>query len=216
VGSFRVGDDIVDLAAQPFPSARFVARVFSPFERRLLDRSPDPARTCWTLWAAKEAAFKVGRKLDPSLIFAHSRFEVRPERDAWAADDRPRRGRVVHANFAVAVRWMETDGFVHCVARFGDGRVAWAVKEWRSWRPRHVLTAAEIRSSRGTAESILARCLAHELLDELQAPRAVQLLRPGCSDGPPRVSPCEGGWDVSLSHDGRFVSAAVASLEAQP
>jgi phosphopantetheinyl transferase (holo-ACP synthase) len=212
-----VGDDVVDLAAQCLPSARFVGRVFTPFERRLLNHSHDPGRTCWMLWAAKEAAFKVAQKLDPDVVFAHVLFEVVPERHAAAAPERALlRGRVVHPDFEVSVGWTETDGFVHCVARFGDARVAYAVKDRRLWTPRRSLTAAEIRSSRGTAESVLARCLAHELLDQLQAPRAVQLLRPGHVGGPPRVSPCEGAWDISLSHDGRYVSAAVASLEAQP
>jgi hypothetical protein len=49
--------------------------VFSPAERQRVsgDRS-----ALWLNWAAKEAAYKAVKRLDPSIIFEHSRFEYHP------------------------------------------------------------------------------------------------------------------------------------------
>jgi hypothetical protein len=41
----------------------------------------DPCAAFWTLFAAKEAAYKVLAKLRPATIFAHRRFEVGPRAD---------------------------------------------------------------------------------------------------------------------------------------
>ncbi len=59
-----VGNDIVDLGDAETcngPShPGFDARVFAPVERRALAASPAPNRLRWSLWAAKEAAYKLG------------------------------------------------------------------------------------------------------------------------------------------------------------
>jgi hypothetical protein len=75
-----VGNDVVDLgdpetrAGAQHP--RFDARVFCAEERALLQAQADPVRLRWALWAAKEAAFKVARKLAPATVFAPRRFRV--------------------------------------------------------------------------------------------------------------------------------------------
>ncbi len=76
-----IGNDVVDLAdpeTRPGTShPRFDARVFGPDELAALAADPAPARLRWTLWAAKEAAYKVARKLEPRTVFAPRRFRVR-------------------------------------------------------------------------------------------------------------------------------------------
>ncbi len=76
-----IGNDVVDLAdPESRPGAshpRFDARVFGPDELAALAAEPEPARLRWTLWAAKEAGYKVARKLAPRTIFAPRRFQVR-------------------------------------------------------------------------------------------------------------------------------------------
>ena len=61
-----VGNDVVDLSdprwAHKEGDERFLARVFTPSERRAIEAAPDPARALWAHWAAKEAAFKVVSK----------------------------------------------------------------------------------------------------------------------------------------------------------
>ena len=75
-----VGNDVVDLrdpeSAPETLHPRFDTRVFSEAERAAIAASPDAARLRWKLWAAKEAAYKLARKISPTTIFAPARFEV--------------------------------------------------------------------------------------------------------------------------------------------
>ena len=55
---------------------RFDERVFAAAEIECLRRSRAPERLRWVLWAAKESAYKVAKKLDPRTIFSPSRIVV--------------------------------------------------------------------------------------------------------------------------------------------
>ena len=86
-----IGNDLVDLRAREASGksgdARFVARVFTARETELIARSSNPDAALWALWAAKEAAYKVAKKLRPDVIFAHSRYEVIPDGAERASGD---------------------------------------------------------------------------------------------------------------------------------
>ena len=62
-----VGNDIVDLRDPQSRSEslhpRFDTRVFSERERRIIGEAADSERVRWKLWAAKEAAYKLMRKM---------------------------------------------------------------------------------------------------------------------------------------------------------
>lgn len=145
-----IGNDLVDLrareAAGKAGDARFVARVFTEQEAKLIASSPSPDATLWMLWTAKEAAYKVAKKLRPDVIFAHSRYEVIPDDGALAgggdgsttlADSVPwssasvgsvlRYGRVRLQGLdgldgtSFPVEWRLSPSFVHCVAMDADG-----------------------------------------------------------------------------------------------
>lgn len=107
-----IGNDVVDLDdGDSLPGARhrsFDARVFSCGERELLARSAHPDRTRWVLWAAKESAYKAARRLDPTTVFAPSRFVV-----ALHAQDR---ATVTAAGRCFAVDVIATRHYVHAVA----------------------------------------------------------------------------------------------------
>lgn len=82
-----VGVDVVDLTAprtmERASDARFLQRVFSPEERERIRVSPAPDRVLWTIWAAKEAAFKVISKMAGSPpVFRHADFRVAGPPDA--------------------------------------------------------------------------------------------------------------------------------------
>ncbi|MEO2158087.1 MAG: 4'-phosphopantetheinyl transferase superfamily protein [bacterium] len=75
-----VGNDLVDLL-DPQADPRsihqgFDARVMTTEENRLVLSALDPHRLRWMLWAAKESAFKVVKKMDPSAVFHPKAFEV--------------------------------------------------------------------------------------------------------------------------------------------
>ena len=107
-----IGNDVVDLEdPETRPGAhhpRFDARVFAGAELNWLRRSGAPERLRWMLWAAKEAAYKVARKLDPRAAFAPARFAVQL--------DGSLRGRVEHAGRSLWLAVREDASSVHAIA----------------------------------------------------------------------------------------------------
>jgi len=106
-----VGNDVVDLR-HPLnhPDTihpRFDSRVFSEREIALLAASGQAHRTRWSLWAAKESAFKALRKLDPQVRFIPRDFAVHLNGERADVDHRLGRFDV----------WLDqTDHWVHAVA----------------------------------------------------------------------------------------------------
>ncbi len=120
-----VGNDVVDLRdtdADPGTlHPRFDARVFSRAERGRLAASPDVVRERWSLWAAKEASYKLARKHDSSTVFSPIRFEVDLEAErslapAAAQLGKVRTGRVSHGDREYRVRVSNGADFVHAIA----------------------------------------------------------------------------------------------------
>jgi len=111
-----LGNDVVDLAdreaAAGATHARFDERVFAASEREAIERSAFPERLRWTLWAAKESAFKAARKIDPRIVLSHRRFEVAVEDDHACT--------VTHGASRWTVRTRCHDGAVHAVAVAAD------------------------------------------------------------------------------------------------
>lgn len=212
-----LGADVVDLAQaarSPYVARRFAARVLSSRERARLGEADGAERGLWRYWAAKEAAFKLGCRLDPRMRFDHARFEVEGE---------GARGVVRHPELEAEVRWTEGEGWIHAVA-FEAEPAAWlAAVEAMEPLAREVGSLAPVElASAPHHDSRAARVLAHRLLAALGAPFDIALIR---TAGPTAVSGLDGAplgdqaarsWGVSLSHDGRFVSAAVAtSLQSE-
>ena len=195
-----VGNDVVDLAepANTTSYARdgFVERVCAPSERAALTAATDPFVRLWSLFAAKEAAYKVLDKLGRTPGFAHRRLVV--------ADDL----RSVTWQDVRLHLWVEVDG---------AARVVHAVASTHAQRPRAALQTLEAdadpsRSVRQLARTVLSAALGCSR-DELRVERPE---RPDGWDGfgPPRLLRGDlpvPGTDISLSHDGRFVAVAARS-----
>ena len=117
-----IGNDIVDLRdAETRPGERtpaFDTRVFTSAERARIAGAPDPVRERWTLWAAKEAAFKLARKCQPGSSFIPRRFEVELN-GSWkpGAADWKRAGRVNWEGGSFDCDWVSGPGFVHALCR---------------------------------------------------------------------------------------------------
>lgn len=188
-----IGNDVVDLAQRGVqPGAqhpRFDARVYTERERAQLARSDAPAQLRWIYWAAKEAAYKVAKKLDRAVVWAPSRFEV--------GLDSERSGRVTHAGRDFALRIVCTPEYVHALA--DDGRAPRAAQraavaalasasDDASARARS-LACAELAPALGVALAAL----------EIVKRESVPVL---CIDGAPADA------NLSLSHHGRFVAFA--------
>jgi phosphopantetheinyl transferase (holo-ACP synthase) len=192
-----IGNDVVDLTdpeARPGAThARFDGRVFAPAERALLAESRAPQRLRWRLWAAKEAAYKVARKLDARAVFAPSRFVVRLEGGG--------RGVVRYGAEVFAVWIDEAEDHVHAAAAGGDHR------------GRRPVMAA--RSAAGASLSAAARSLAVDTLARVlgEDPRSIAIVS---RDRIPRarLRGRAAAVDLSLSHHGRLVACAFAPESA--
>jgi len=187
-----IGNDVIDLRdpeAQPDAHhPRFDRRVFSRAERQALARSGAPARLRWILWAAKEAAYKVACKLDPSVVFSPRLFGVSLDADL--------QGIVEHEAMKFQVRVEESPECVHALA--SDAPLSEGTR-----------VARVARVAEGADASAAARNLAVEEVasligaspDDLEVEKEGRI--PFLLENGERSS-----IDISLSHHGRFVAFA--------
>jgi phosphopantetheinyl transferase (holo-ACP synthase) len=183
-----LGDDVVDLldpeARAGAQHARFDERVFGEDELRLLERSADPVRTRWTLWAAKEAALKCARRRDPGIGFAPRRFRVELA-SGWVRSGVER----------LRLHVVTSGGALHVIAARSGARIAARLARLAPGedpgRAARALAVSLVATEIGAAQA--------ELAIERGADRIPRVLRGG------RILPLA----VSLSHHGRFAACAV-------
>lgn len=179
--------------------------MFTPSERDRIAGSENPDRELWTLWAAKETAYKVLSKYLPSLSSAPGLFAVTlASPDPSASRVEELRGTVASPSGRVAIRVYRTDEYVHCVGTDEDTD------------PAEGIIVQVIRLAGGTGaspsldESGLTRAAAVQRLSEhldLNA-RAIEIrrIKKDRGLGPPvvYVQGEKTTIDISLSHDGSF------------
>ena len=189
-----IGNDVVDLRdAEVQPGAthrRFDERVFAEPERAAIERSGAPNRLRWMLWAAKKAAYKVARKLDPRVVFSPRRFTVELESDLH--------GSVCHGDWRFPVVIHEESQAVHAVAASSEQCLERVRAEMRLCPGDYA--GGPSAAVRSVAIDHLARELGTESLDltivrEGRVPRLMLRGEPS-------------GLDLSLSHHGRLVAFA--------
>ena len=192
-----VGNDVVDLHdPESRPEAihnRFDARVFTSDEREALSTSASAHELRWTLWAAKESAYKVAKKLDPAVRFLPRDFVVRRIAEGRAV--------VMHKTGPFDVRLHRTDEWVSAVAILTAANAPW------THRP--ISTGIECLEVPGADPSRTVRELACAALAlRMNLPTGQVLI--AADRGVPvalwrnRRLPV----DLSLSHHGRFVAWA--------
>ncbi len=217
-----VGNDVVDLTEPQtcgkYRDRRFTDRILTDRERRLLaDRKSD--RFLWTLWSAKEAGFKAISKALKARPLARE-LCVTPEDNDSAEHCR---GVVRWKTLTLPVCWRHNKDSIHCIAlcdraaggRLSQGTMHAALRHSRDCVHR-ALSAREADSAHNE-HSAAVRQLAKSLLrmHGQLAPEHVQVVRPRRNNvlGPPRFEtngqPLR-SWDLSLSHHGNFVGAAIA------
>jgi len=191
-----IGNDIVDLRdADAQPGARhprFDARVFCAAELAALAASSAPNRLRWVFWAAKEAAYKVARKLDAASVFSPSQFAVELESEPV--------GVVAFGPERLPFRVTEVPGGVHVVATHLSARrsrILMGSRELTDAASRDV--AAPGLAVRELALSQLSSCWP----DSPGLAVAQEGRIPVLESGGVRLDA-----DLSLSHHGRWVAFA--------
>ena len=199
-----VGNDVVDLtlegSVQKFQDRRFLERVFTWEERQIIHSADYPDVVLWGFWAAKEASFKLIKKLNDGVVFSPQNIVVQgnPETDPT--------GQAILGPYVVAVTWTGGVGWVHALAT-------------QPTRSSNCLFRVESRPSQQNfeqsfSESAEVRALAQRLLAEIGWPstRIERARRPDGRLQWPTVFAGSTGLpvDVSLSHDGSYLAAAIS------
>ncbi len=206
---------MVDLAASGaayrWKDERFLGKVFDGRERAAIRRATAQDVVLWSLWACKEAAYKVVRKLEPEAGFVPHWFPV----TLSPTEGSPKiHGRVETPFGPIAVRVETGEGFVHGLARWG-GPPGWERIVYRilrvvpSERPASFPCAVPCPSMQ--LRSVLKEHLSERL--GCGADRIEIVRRKGRSGlGPPMayVAGERQDVDISMSHDGRFLAFACA------
>ncbi|MEO8849398.1 MAG: 4'-phosphopantetheinyl transferase superfamily protein [Casimicrobiaceae bacterium] len=212
-----VGNDLIDLAAahnlgrtrQP----RFLDRALTVAERDRMAIENHGDYGFALLWSAKEAAYKAAKKHDLALVFAPRRWQVNVDSLVSSAGDR-KGSVVIAADTHVAVRWQQGSDWLHCVALLGEPpslldqavAVSTELESSGNFHPHELQRFACMESD--AVRNLAKRLLQHHGISKIEILRASS----GAVRLPPKVyagaTPLS-GIDLSLSHDGRFVAAAI-------
>lgn len=209
-----VGNDVVDLRdPENQPEAihsRFDDRVFTWNERARILAAGSPHRMRWALWAAKESAYKVARKLDSRVYFSPRAFTVRIPGGETEGPD-PYLAEVSHAAGQFQVCLEATDEWVHAVASVtgtGVAKANWQLRSMGREAARRIPGMEASARVRKLARSAIASALSAVPSDIVIAAAAKRI---------PSVT-----WrghrlpvDLSFSHHGRFVACAWGRITSQ-
>ena len=226
----HVGNDIVDLvepeAIGKFQDKRFINRVFCSSEQHIISAAALPDRALWTLWAAKESAFKIYAKRNSNPAFAHRKFICLPR----SAGDFSRKKQVsitvdCPVELSVDIQVKLSGSCVHAFGTdcdtgksaqhwmlHGIGRIDQRLVESVTGDGLAQQFSAAERTSIQTPQSAQVRMAlkqalaAHQKIDATQ----MQIIRPSHKGKPQppylliddRPSPI----DISLSHHGRWLA----------
>jgi len=181
--------------------SRFLDRVLCCHERASLTGAcVDDDRRLWTFWSAKEAAYKVAVKRDDTVPSAPLRYEVHLKGRTGNAQ----KG-VVHTPFgSVAVTIEATPSYIHCVAGDGEAVIGTAGA---------VDMITDTDPSTAVRDLLIRRCAT---VFRIKSDRC-RIVREKGSRGllPPAllIDGYRAPWDISLSHDGRFIACAFSLLQ---
>lgn len=197
-----IGNDVVDLTDPETQTGathpRFDERVFAESELELLSVSGARNRLRWMLWAAKEAAYKVARKIDPRTVFSPSRFVVRL--------DETLSGEVAVGDQTLRLQLREEAASVHAIVTSDDP----ARLEVLSGTEAIEVGSAPVDAAGNAARTLAIETVAKHLGTE---PGRLTIVK---VDRVPRIldGGRDTGLDLSISHHGRFVAFACEVDEA--
>ncbi len=181
---------------------RFVARVFTPGERRIiLDGIFDPDLVLWSIWAGKETGYKAVQRSFPGISSTPHRYEV----ELSFADLIPESGIVYTPCGPLSMRFFVTEDYVHCIGAATIEEldaIVWSVREM----PGMSSSCSEAFFVRKIAKEGISECLGVKP----EEVRIVRKAKSGCLSPPLVIIPNEASSvvNLSMSHDGRFAACA--------
>jgi phosphopantetheine--protein transferase-like protein len=201
-----VGNDVVDLKDPENIGKnrddRFLGRVFTAGERELIASVSSPDTLLWSLWAAKEAAYKAVSSADPAVCSIPHRYRV-----ALDAEDAARKivhlaGKVITPRGELVLEVAVSADWVHALAAGSEE----ALK-------RLCRRVKRLEGGKGAVNpsAFVRGALLREIARHLDCPVGnLSVVKNPDGPGAPRVL-FRGDLlaaEVSLSHDGRFAAFA--------
>lgn len=194
--------------------ARFIERVFTPFEAGLIFSSPEPDQVLWSLWACKEAAFKAISKAG-EISSSPLKYSVSldfPARNNISAKGRAGliKGSVTTPAGDLLLKLVRNKKYVHALASTdADTEMNPALWGICKINLRRTDITPYIHSM------LVRRALKMKLAKYVKAnPQEMEIVRRPKQDGTGVGSPAlliggkESGIDISLSHDGVYLAYA--------
>lgn len=225
----HVGNDIVDLktpeAIGKSADTRFIERVLTPCEQRMIHHSEHPDTLVWALWAAKETAFKAISKSAPDVTSAPRRYPVRYLVRSLVKFDSDKIsstlcGVVDTPRGNVPVKTFITEEYVHCIGIAGSANSLESIAYGMDRISMDKTNTGIIPGSESISEqeSLAVRRLAKkDIASYLQLKEQdIQIIRHKTQNrlNPPMVysKGKMNNMEISLSHDGRFAAYAFINL----
>ena len=208
-----VGNDVVDLKDPEnigkSGDDRFLGRVFTAGERELIASFPSPDTLLWSLWAAKEAAYKAVSRGDPAVCSIPHRYRVVLDAEDTTRNVGHLTGKVITPRGELVLEVALSPDWVHALA---------AVSAEALHRLCHRVKRLE--EPKGSDPSaFVRRVLLGEIARRLDCPVGdLSVVKNQAGSGAPHIL-LRGvplAAEVSLSHDGRFVAFAFDSLTLVP
>ncbi|MBV1904850.1 MAG: 4'-phosphopantetheinyl transferase superfamily protein [Pseudomonadales bacterium] len=223
-----IGNDIIDICSSEnltkHKNNRLTRRVLSSTERNSLSTAQFPQWVFLAQWAAKEATYKLLKKLHSELLFSHAKFDVKGAEHI--THHRKTTGTVTYQGdkhvpaTLLDVQWERSPQWIHCVAT--QPKIAPAYVQKIQCMDEKLLgdnfSSAEMVSIYSD-QSKAVRNLAKHLLKNagfgdtqiIRYKEARRYSPPWVYSGQQRILKI----DISLSHDGKYMAAVLAGINAE-
>lgn len=201
-----VGNDVVDLKDPEnigkSRDDRFLGRVFTAGERELIASVPSPDTLLWSLWAAKEAAYKAVSSADPAVCSIPHRYRVVLEPEDATRKIVRLAGKVITPRGELVLEVAVSADWVHALAAGAEEALKRLCRR---------VKRLEGRKGAVNPSAFVRGALLREIARRLDCPVGdLSVVKNPDGLGAPRVL-FRGDLlaaEVSLSHDGRFAAFA--------
>lgn len=210
-----VGNDVVDLTTSDainYPTnIRYVRRVLATDEWNYFHSHSRDVSIFWMHWAAKEAVYKIVKKLEPAAIFSHNSYVLTiQELFSESAS-----GFVNYHNTRFQVTFTITPVYIHCIATSAGAKGLIVSQVQELDQITHVPSIMSEREliSVHSGESYLVRCLIKNMLKNISGCDYEIYRQPLAKNYGPPEAWMEGALcrnvDISMSHDGNYCAGLI-------
>jgi phosphopantetheine--protein transferase-like protein len=197
-----VGNDVVDLKepanAGKSKNPRVLKKILTDTEIELIKNAKRPESALWSLWACKEAAYKVKNKSFPGIPFIPRRWQVvfnKPQKDYTDGEV------IIPGKGTVPIRLFSNLQYVHCVSADSP-----AVLDKLVWSVEMLPEEKEINPSLFLRDCLGKKMARNFLLNFHDIKIKRKKINGELHQPHVYVGGKETDIDISLSHDGRFVA----------